>query len=67
MSEWERDGEALDLLRSLLLRAGLERDEEELERLLPRLREHLESEACISELPLEDTEPQVVFDPRWPA
>jgi hypothetical protein len=54
-------------LRLSLLRAGLERDEEELRRLLPRFRALRESDARIGELPLEGTEPRVVFDPRWPS
>jgi hypothetical protein len=50
-----------------LLQAGLERDEEEFASLLPWLRVHRESGARIAALPLSDTEPQVVFDPRWPS
>jgi hypothetical protein len=64
-SESDRGRVELDLLRLSLLRAGLQRDEEELQRLLPRFRVLRESDARIGELPLEGTEPQVVFDPRW--
>jgi hypothetical protein len=67
MPEQERRLAELDLIRSSLLRAGIERDEEELASLLPWLREYRESGARISDLPLEDTEPRVVFDPRWPS
>ncbi len=52
-------------MRLALLRAGLERDEEDLERLLPWYGIHRDSAARISELPLSGVEPQVVFDPRW--
>ncbi len=64
-SEPDRGGAELDLIRLSLLRAGIERDEEELQRLLPRFRSLRESDARICGLPLEGTEPQVVFDPRW--
>jgi hypothetical protein len=64
-SESDRGRVELDLLRLSLLRVGLQRDEEELQRLLPRFRALRESDARIGELPLEGTEPQVVFDPRW--
>ncbi len=67
VSEPDRGREELDFLRQSLLRAGLERDEEELRRLLPRFRALRESDARIGELPLEGTEPRVVFDPRWPS
>lgn len=66
-SESDRGRVELDLIRLSLLRAGLERDEEELRRLLPRFRALRESDARIGELPLEGTKPLVVFDPRWPS
>lgn len=55
----------LDLIRALLLEAGLERDDEELARLLPWYRLHRKSAARVASIPLGSTEPQVVFDPRW--
>lgn len=65
MSEPEHSRAELDLIQSSLLEAGLERDEEELARLLPWYRLHLESSARIADISLGGTEPQVVFDPRW--
>jgi hypothetical protein len=66
MAEQGRHRAELGLIR-WLLQAGLERDEEEFASLLPWLRVHRESGARIAALPLSDTEPQVVFDPRWPS
>lgn len=65
VSEPERDLQEIDRIRALLLQAGIERDEEELARLLPWYRLHHESGARISGLALGDVEPPVVFDPRW--
>lgn len=65
MSEPEHSHAELDLIRSSLLEAGLERNEKELASLLPWYRVHLESSARIANISLEGTEPQVMFDPRW--
>ncbi len=61
----ERRREELELVRRALLGAGLGREGEDLERLLPWYRVHRDSAARISELPLSRVEPQIVFDPRW--
>ena len=67
MPELEHGRAEMDLVRALLLRAGIERDEEELARLLPWYTHHLESGARIANMALGDVEPRVVFDPRWPS
>ena len=65
MPEAEHRRAELDLIRALLVQAGLERDEEELASLLPWFWAYRESGARILESPILGMEPQVVFDPRW--
>ena len=53
-------------LRALADAAGIAIPAEDLDPLLAALRNNLEATRTLAAVPLDDEEPIVAFDPRWP-